>query len=52
MCHPKRRVTPTSLPLFLVTLARNQKAPEIIKLITLCIIIIKVKAYRSQKRRM
>jgi hypothetical protein len=41
-------VTHTSLTLFLVTLARNQKAPEIFKLTILCNIVIKVEAYRSQ----
>jgi hypothetical protein len=43
-------VSNTSLLLFLVTLAKNQKVPEIFKLTTLCNIVIKVEAYRTQNR--
>jgi hypothetical protein len=39
-------VTHTSLLFFQVTLARNQKAPEIFKVTTLCDIVIKFEAYR------
>jgi hypothetical protein len=39
--NPERGVTHTSLPLYLVTLVTNQKAPEIFKLPTLCNIVIK-----------
>jgi hypothetical protein len=45
---PEGWVTHTSLPLFLVTVARNQKAPEIFKLTTFRNIVKKVEAYRSQ----
>jgi hypothetical protein len=46
--NPERGLTHTTLPLFLVTLARKQKAPEIFKLTVLNKIVIKIKAYRSQ----
>jgi hypothetical protein len=52
---PDKRLTPegsgvthASLTLFLVTPAKNQKAPEIFKLTTICNIVIKTEAYRSQ----
>jgi hypothetical protein len=45
---PEGVVSHTSFPLFLVTLATNQEAPEMFKLIALCNMLIKVKAYRSQ----
>lgn len=45
---PEGGLTHTSLPLFLVTLARKQEAPEIFKLTVLSNIVIKVKACRSQ----
>jgi hypothetical protein len=38
---PEGGVTQTSLPLFLVMLARNQRAPIIFKFTTLCTIVIK-----------
>jgi hypothetical protein len=41
-------VTHTSLPLFLVTLATNPKAPENFKLATLCNIALNIEAYRSR----
>jgi hypothetical protein len=44
----KGGVSHTSLSIFLVTLTRNQKPPEIFKLTTLCNIVIKVEAYISQ----
>jgi hypothetical protein len=44
--------THTSLLLFLVTVARNQKAPKIFGLTTFCNIVIKVEAYKSQNRLM
>jgi hypothetical protein len=37
--------TLVSLPLFLVTLVRNQKSQEIFKITNLCSIIVKVDAY-------
>jgi hypothetical protein len=46
---PDKWITRISLPLFLVTLARSQQAPEIFKLTPLCNIIKKVEAHRSQK---
>jgi hypothetical protein len=45
---PKGWVVHTSLPLFLVTVARNQKVPIIFKLTTFCNIVIKIEAYKSQ----
>jgi hypothetical protein len=45
---PEGWVTHTSLLLFLLTLARNQNAPEIFKLRTLCNIVMKVEAYKFQ----
>jgi hypothetical protein len=42
-------VTHISLPLFLVSLARDQKVPEVFKLI-LFNIVVKVEGYRSQNR--
>jgi hypothetical protein len=45
---PEGGVTYSSLPLFLVTLAKNQKAREIFKLTTLYNIIKKVEACKSQ----
>jgi hypothetical protein len=39
---------PVNLPLFLVTLRRTHKSPEIFKLSSLCYISMKVEAYKSQ----
>jgi hypothetical protein len=47
---PEGGVKQTSLPFFLVTLGRNQKAPEILKLTTLCSIVIIFEVYKSQNR--
>jgi hypothetical protein len=41
-------VTHTSLPFFLVTQTRNQKAPYIFKLTTLCNTVIKAEDYRPK----
>jgi hypothetical protein len=44
-----KRPTPEGeVPLFLVTLARHKKSLEIFKLTTICNIVLKVEAYRSQ----
>jgi hypothetical protein len=45
---PGEGVTHTSLPLFQLTITRNQKASEIFKLATICNIVIKVEVHRSQ----
>jgi hypothetical protein len=45
---PEGEVTHISVPFFLVTLAWNQKTPEIFKLTGLCNIVMKVEAYASQ----
>jgi hypothetical protein len=47
--HPESGTNPTnhSLPLFLITLPRNEKSQQIFKLTGLCHISIKVEAYRS-----
>jgi hypothetical protein len=48
MTHYRRRAHTLPTPLFLVTLATNQKAPGTFKLKTPCNIIIRIEAYRSQ----
>jgi hypothetical protein len=45
---PERGFTHSALPLFIITLARNQKALDIFKLTTLCNIVIKAEAYRPK----
>jgi hypothetical protein len=42
------RIKQINLPLFLITLARNDKSPDIFKLSTLCHIVIKAEAYKVQ----
>jgi hypothetical protein len=46
---PKGEVTLVSLPLFLITLVRNQKTLDIFKTSSFCNIIVKVEAYKSKK---
>jgi hypothetical protein len=46
--RPPDGSNPIPLPLFLVTLPRTTKSPEIFKLSSLCHICIKVEAYKSQ----
>jgi hypothetical protein len=43
---PEGGVTLVSFPLFLITLVRNQKSLDIFKISSLCIIIVKVEAYK------
>jgi hypothetical protein len=45
---PPKGGTGHNLPLFLLSLARNQKAPEILKWTTLCNVVTMVEAYRFQ----
>jgi hypothetical protein len=45
---PEGGVTLVSLPLFLITLVRNQKSLDIFKISNLCNIIVKVEAYKSK----
>jgi hypothetical protein len=45
---PEGEVTLVSLPLFLITLVRNHKSLDILKISSLCTIIVKVEAYKSK----
>jgi hypothetical protein len=45
---PEGEVTHVSLPLFLITLARNQNSLYIFKISSLCNIIVKVESYKSK----
>jgi hypothetical protein len=45
---PEGEVNLVSLPLFLITLVRNQKSLDIFKISSLCNIIVKVEAYKSK----
>lgn len=45
---PEGVIIHTSFFLFRVTLAKNQKAPEALKLTALCNIVIRVDTYKSQ----
>jgi hypothetical protein len=42
--YPEGKVTLISLPLFLITLVRNQKSLDIFKISSLCKIIVKMEA--------
>jgi hypothetical protein len=45
---PEGEVTIVSLPLFLITVVRNQKSLDIFKISSICNIIVKVEAYKSK----
>jgi hypothetical protein len=45
---PEGEVTLISLPLYLITLVRNQKSLDIFKISRFCNIIVKVEAYKSK----
>jgi hypothetical protein len=45
---PEGEVTLVSLPLFFITLVRNQKSLDIFKISSLCHIIVKIEAYKSK----